>query len=116
MPTAQYQKDETFAVQFAWKLPNEDYLRAVFQAQVLAHVDAADKYVIRLTELLAGRQENKDGKLHDVTDFSKEYWALAGKLIGRKITVAYEADDGRAIHMRLATLTGEHNYFYRFPD
>ena len=37
-------------------------------------------------------------------------------LVGRKITIAYEADDSRALHMRLATLTGEHNFFSRYED
>jgi hypothetical protein len=41
---------------------------------------------------------------------------LVGKLIGRKITIAYEADDSRALYLRLETLTGEHNFFTRYED
>jgi hypothetical protein len=41
---------------------------------------------------------------------------MVGDLVGRKITIAYEADDGRALHMRLTTLTGEHNFFTRYED
>jgi hypothetical protein len=41
---------------------------------------------------------------------------MVADLVGRKITVAYEVDDGRALYMRLATLTGEHNYFTRYED
>jgi len=114
MPKANYTNGETFPVQFAWKLPNQDYLRAVFEAKVLEIVPAADKYIVRLSKLLAGRQETKDGELRNQTEYSQEYWAMVGKLIDNKITIAYEVDDGRALHMRLATLTGEHNFFTRY--
>ena len=116
MPESHYEIGETFPAQFAWRLPNGDYLRAVFKAEVLSIVEAADKYVVRLLELVAGRQEDEDGILKPTEDFSKEYWALVGKLIGRRLTIAFEADDGHAVHFRLETLTGDHNYFYRFPD
>ena len=49
-------------------------------------------------------------------ELSKDYWALVGELVGNKLTIAYEAEDGRAIHLRLTTLTGEHNYFTRFAQ
>ena len=42
--------------------------------------------------------------------------ASTGGRVGRRITLAYEADDGRALYMRLETLTGEHNYFSRYED
>lgn len=114
MPKANYEIGELFAVQFAWRLPDQDYIRAVFEAEVLDLVEPAEKYVVRLRRLIAGRQEDENGRLRDTASFSRDYWALVGNLVGRKITVAYEVDDGRALHMRLETLTGEHNYFYRY--
>ncbi len=114
MPKANYAIGETFAVQFAWRLPDQGYIRAVFEAEVLDLVEAAEKYVVLLRRLIAGRQEDENGRLRDIASFSRDYWALVGNLVGRKITVAYEVDDGRALHMRLETLTGEHNYFYRY--
>ncbi len=114
MSTANYNIGETFAAQFAWRLPQDDYLRAVFEAEVLDLVPLAEKYVVRLNKLMAGRQEDPDGRLRPTETYTQEYWSLVGQLIGRKITVAYEVDDGRALHMRLETLTGEHNYFYRY--
>jgi hypothetical protein len=116
MPAANYQVGETFPLQFAWRLPQGDYLRAVFQAMVLDLVPQADKYVVRLMKLEAGRQEDSQGVLRPKEEFSKEYWSLVANLVGRKITVAYEADGGQAIHMRLATLTGEHNFFTRYEN
>jgi hypothetical protein len=48
--------------------------------------------------------------------FSRDYWDKVNSLVGRRITIACEADDSHAIHMRLATLTGEHNFFSRYDD
>lgn len=116
MPEAHYQPGESFAVQFAWRLPGGDYLRAVFKADVQELVPSADKYVVRLSELIAGREDDPSGAPKPAAALSRGYWDLVGKLIGRRITLAYEADDGRALYMRLATLTGEHNYFTRYED
>ena len=116
MPTAHYEVVDSFPLQFAWQLPDGDYIRAVFKAEVLDLVPEADKYVVRLNKLVAGRQENEDGELKPQETFSSEYWSIVEGLVGRKITIAYEADDGRAIHLRLATLTGEHNFFTRYED
>ena len=101
-------------MQFAWKLPNGDYLRAVFNAEVLDIVPAADKYMVRLQKLVAGRQDDSQGLTRSQDEYAKEYWAMVGALIGNKVSVAYEVDDGRALHMRLETLTGEHNFFTRY--
>jgi hypothetical protein len=114
MPESHFDVGESFPVQFAWKLPNGDFLRAVFEAEVLDLVPAADKYMIRLQKLVAGRQDDSKGVTRPQEEFSKAYWAMVGKLIGNKVSVAYEVDDGRALHMRFETLTGEHNFFTRY--
>jgi hypothetical protein len=114
MPSANYHIGEQFPVQFAWKLPEGDYIRAVFQAEVLDLVPAADKYIVRLNKLVAGRQETGEGERRAPESFSRQYWVLVGRIVGKTITLAYEADDSRALHLRLSTLTGEHNYFTRF--
>lgn len=116
MPTAHFAPGDTFPLQFAWRLPDAGYIRAVFQAEVLDLVPEADKYVVRLVELVAGRQEHEDGQLVPRQAYTEAYWRLVGDQVGRKITIAYEADDGRAIYLRLATLTGEHNFFTRYED
>jgi hypothetical protein len=115
-PEAHFSAGQDFPVQFAWRLPEGDFLRAVFRAEVIDLVPSADKYIVSLVELLAGREETPDGQLKPTEAFHREYWALVGGLIGRKLTIAYEADDSHAIYLRLETLTGEHNYFSRFGD
>ena len=114
MPTAHHQKGESFPVQFVWRLPDGDYVRAVFTAVILDIVPAADKYVVRLQELVAGRQESSTGEMRPVEELTRMYWQLVGRLQGRRVTVAFECDTGKSLHMRLETLTGEHNFFFRF--
>ena len=116
MTDAHYQPGQTFNLQFAWRLPEGDYLRAVFEAEVIDLVPAADKYVIRLRRLLAGREDDADGAVKPLSALEGEYWELVGGLTGRTLTIAYEADDGRPLYLRLATLTGEHNFFSRYED
>ncbi len=116
MPEAHYQPGQSFTLQFAWRLPPGDYLRAVFQADVLELVPGADKYVIRLSRLLAGREDDAEGHVKALDALEGEYWDLVRGLTGRTITIAYEADDDRPLYLRLATLTGEHNFFSRYED
>lgn len=108
------QVGDIILVQFVWRLPEGDYMRALFKAEVLAVVDAAEKYMVRLTELVAGSQESHTGAGRDKAEYTKEYWALVVRLVGKRITVAWEAADGRIMQMRLATLTGEHDFFTRY--
>ena len=116
MSNAHYQPGQTFNLQFAWRLPEGDYLRAVFEAEVIDLVPTADKYIIRLRRLLAGREDDPEGLVKPITALEGEYWDLVRGLTGRTLTIAYEADDGRPLYLRLATLTGEHNFFTRYED
>ena len=52
----------SYDVQFAWQLPDGDYIRAVFEAEVLDIIEAAQKYFVRLVAFRAGRQESADGR------------------------------------------------------
>lgn len=105
---------ESFRVQFVWQIPEGDYLRAIFEAEILNRDHSAEKYMLRLTEFLAGRQETADGEMRPVEEVSRDYWAMVDSLVGRVVLIAYEAADGRPLHLRFATLTGEHNFFHRF--
>lgn len=116
MPEAHYQPGQSFTLQFAWRLPAGDYLRAIFQADVVELVPGADKYVIRLARFLAGREDDAEGQVKPLDALEGEYWTLVRGLAGRTITIAYEADDGHPLYLRLATLTGEHNFFTRYED
>ena len=116
MTEAHYQVGEIFSVQFVWRVPDGDFLRAMFEAEVLYIDQVAGKYVLQLGEFLAARQERKDGSVHGADALKRDYWALVAQLAGRKISVAFEADDARPLWLRLETLTGEHNFFTRLND
>ncbi|HRO22686.1 MAG TPA: hypothetical protein PLR07_00105 [Promineifilum sp.] len=103
-------------VQFAWRLPDGEYLRAMFQADIVDLVPGADKYVVRLSRFLAGREDDVEGQVKPLESLEGAYWDQVRGLEGRRITIAYEADDGRPLYLRLATLTGEHNFFSRYED
>ena len=107
---------ETFPLHFVWQLPEGDYLRALFRAEVLALDPQMEKYTVRLAKFVGARQEDETGQLRPRGAFSETYWPLIGRLQGQKIAVAYEAADGRPLPLRLTTLTGEHNFFFRFDE
>lgn len=114
MPEAKRTVGDWFPVQFVWQLPDGDYIRAVFRAQILDIVPAADKYLVQLEELLAGRQESKDGEMRSKEEMTIPYWVLVREIIGNKVTLAYEVENGRPLHMRLTTLIGKHDFFTRY--
>ena len=105
---------ETFDIHFVWQIPDGDYLRAIFKARVITHITGSDRYLIELVDLNAGRQESQSGEMRDKTELDPHYWRLVGELVGRKAAVAYEAADGRPLHLILRTLTGEHRFFTQF--
>lgn len=115
-PEAHYDVGQTFQVQFIWRLPDSDFIRAIFAAEVLLQDDVADKYVVRLNEFVAGRQETAAGEMRQLDEVARDYWALVNGLVGCRISLAYEVDDGRPLWLRLDTLTGEHNFFRRLNE
>ena len=111
-----YQPGQSFSIQLVWQVPEGDFLRAILEVEVLALDPMLDRYLLRLQRLVAGRQETPEGIARPEAELSKEYWALVGRIIGKKIHLAYEADDGRPLRLRFATLTGEHTLFSRLDD
>lgn len=116
MTEPQYGVGETFSVQFVWRIPDGDFLRAVFEAEVLYLDEAVGKYVLKLGKFTAARQEEADGSTKAVEELHREYWTLVAALSGRSISLAFEADDTRPLWLRLETLTGEHDFFTRLDD
>ena len=116
MPEAKRLVGEWFPVQFVWQLPDGDFIRAIFRAQILDTIPAAEKYLVQLEELLAGRQETKDGEMRPKEEMTIPYWVLVREIIGNRVTLAYEVEDGRPLHMRLTTLIGEHDFFTRYNE
>lgn len=106
MPETHFTVGELFRSQFVWRLPSGDFLRAIFELKVVLIDDISDKYVVKLEDFVAGRQETSAGEILPVEAISKEYWALVNRLTGHKISLAFEVDDGRPLWLRFETLTG----------
>ncbi len=116
MTEATYKVNDKFRLHFVWRIPNQDFLRAIFEAEVLKRDSVSDKYVVLLTEFIAGKQESSGGEMRPPEQVDRQYWALVSELAGRRISIAYEADDGRPLWLRLETLTGEHDFFRRLNE
>jgi len=83
---------------------------------VLAHDLSLDRYLLRLAELLSGRQETPQGEMRPKEELALPYWKMVTALIGKRVYLAFEVDDGRPILLRLDTLTQEHRFFTRLDD
>jgi hypothetical protein len=116
MVVANYQPGETFPIQFVWEIPGGDFVRAVFDAEVLALDFSLDRYLLRLRDLRAGRQESPKGAMRPREELARRYWAMVGALIGKRVYLAFEVDDGRPIRLRIDTLTQEHSFFTRLDE
>lgn len=116
MPVANYQPGQSFPIQFVWELPDGDFVRAIFEAEVLELDFSLDRYLLRLRELKAGRQEDPAGEMRPKEALSQEYWAMVGELVGKRVYLAFEVDDGRPLKLRLDTLTQKHSFFTRLDE
>ena len=114
MIPSQYTLGDTFQVQFVWQLPDTDFLRAIFRVRVEGLDREAARYIVRLEEFVAGRQESSTGEPRPPTAVHPHYWQLVQELTNRKANLAYEVDDGLPIRLRLPTLTREHKFFTRY--
>ena len=116
MSEARYDTGQTFEVQFIWRLPDNDFIRARFEVEVLHQDLVSEKYVVRLATFVAGRQETAAGETRSLDEVARDYWALVDRLAGRRISLSFEVDDGRPLWLRLDTLTGKHNFFRRLDE
>ena len=107
---------DKFRVQFIWRIPDGDFLRALFAVEILAQDILSEKYVVLLKDFMAARQESDEGEMRSLDEVDKEYWGMVSSLVGKRISLAFEADDGRPLWLRLETLTGEHNFFSRLNE
>jgi len=106
-----YDLNDTFLLQFVWKLDSGDFLRAMFTVRVLEMDWDMLRYRISLETFDAGRQESSAGE-----GYAREDWAQVAQLVGKQIKVAYEVDDGRPIRLKAETLTGENRFFFRLVE
>lgn len=116
MTDAPHDIGQVIKIQFVWRIIDGDLLRAIFDAEVQKIDQPSEKYVLRLGNWLAGRQESPDGVMRSLEEVSRENWALVARLPGQRISLSFEASDGRPLWLRYETLTGEHNFFRRLNE
>ncbi len=107
---------DSYQVQFVWKLPNYDFVRAFFQVTVDEIDHFEERYVVTLDALLGGRQEAADGSLRPEAEMTKPLWGQIVGFIGRKVRLPYESAEHQPLHLKYPTLTGEHNFFSRYEE
>ena len=104
---------EQFQVQFVWRLPNDDYVRAVFRARIKAIQHHEERYLVELEAFVGGMQEAADGSVRPTDEMDKARWARVVALGGRTVQVAYEAAK-QPLYMKLETLDAPHTFFTRY--
>jgi hypothetical protein len=88
-------------VTFGWKLPDGRWVRAQFEAEVVAYDEPRDRWVCILRRL--------------VTDISPVPLPIANpirELIGKWVQIPTEGRNGQVLPLKLDTLRGKPRYFY----
>lgn len=116
MPQANRSIGETIRLHFVWKIPNGHFVRALFDANILDIDLELDRYLVKLTKLVAKREETETGAGLSEENHTADYWQLVYNLTGRMAHIAFEADDGRPLFLRLPTLTLDHKFFTRYES
>ena len=102
----QPQPGDTFPVQMGWTLPGGTRLQVTFQARVEAMVVDKNRMRCRLLQVLAA------GGNRPQAEMDPYYFEQVMGLIGRQAMIPLDAFQGIVLPLRLATLTGEHHYFF----
>lgn len=109
---------DSYRVQLVWKLPDYDFIRAVYDVTVLEIDRFEERYLVNIDSMYGGVQEAPDGKARPQAEMTLPLWKNAVGFVGQAIRLPYESTDGRPLHLKFTTLTGEHSFFTRHtpPD
>ncbi len=100
------QPGDTFSLHAAWRLPDNHRLRVTFAARVEALERDKNRLRCRLLSVQAagGTQPEENVPPH--------YLQRIMALVGKRAWVPLVALEGTVLPLRLATLTGEHPFFF----
>lgn len=113
--TPEKELGDAVQIHFVWKLPNDDYLRAIFDTKIIDILPDSNRYLLELVRWVAGRQESPEGEMRPEEEIALQFWQLVNELEGHRAAVAYEAIDA-PVHLRLTTLLRIHPFFTRYDD
>jgi hypothetical protein len=102
----QPQPGDTFPIHMGWTLPDGHRIQATFKVQVEALELEKNRMRCRLLEI----ETVKGSK--PASEVDAGYLTRVGMLVGRRALIPMEALRGLVLPLRLATLTGEHPYFF----
>ena len=102
---------DSYKIHYVWRLPNDDYIRALFKVTVVEVDLFEERYLARIDALEGAVQEAPDGSRRPAEEMDKVLWRNVLSFVGNLIRVPYESADGRPLHIKYPTLTGEHDYF-----
>jgi len=97
---------DTFPAHMGWTLPDGHRIQATFKAQVEALEPEKNRMRCRLLEI-----ETVTGS-KPASQVDPKYLKRVGMLVGKRAMIPMEARHGLVLPLRLATLTGEHPYFF----
>jgi hypothetical protein len=104
------QPDDTFPVHMGWTLPDGTRLRVTFKVQVEALELDKNRMRCRLLQIQSAAGNRPESEV------DPEYFERVMGLIGKRAMIPLDARQGIVLPLRLATLTGEHNYFFDLDE
>jgi hypothetical protein len=102
----QLQTGDRFPVRMGWTLPDGTRLRVTFQAEVEDLEPDKNRIRCRLLEIRAASGSRPEEEIDPL------YLNHVMDLIGKRALIPLEARQGIVLPLRLATLIGEHHYFF----
>jgi hypothetical protein len=100
------QPGDTFPVHMGWKLPAGGQLQVTVQAQVEALESDKNRMRCRILEVQAASGNRPESEVDPI------YFERVMGLIGKQALFPLDALQGIVLPLRLATLTGEHHFFF----
>ncbi len=97
---------DIFSLHVGWKLPGGHRLEVTFAAQVEALERDKNRLRCRLLQIQSA------GGSQPENDVAPYYLERVLALVGKRALVPLEALQGIVLPLRLATLTGEHAFFF----
>lgn len=102
----QPQPGEIFPVHMGWTLPDGNRLQVTVEVRVKAVELDKNRMLCQLLQIQAASGNRPESEVDPI------YFAHVMGLIGKQALIPLEAHHGIVLPLRLATLTGEHHYFF----
>ena len=100
------QLGDTVSIHIGWKLPDGHRLAVTFEARIEAFETDNNRLRCRLLRVMSS------GGSQPEANVAPRYFDLVLALVGKRALVPLDALEGIVLPLRLATLTGEHHFFF----